>query len=312
MKNSGGLRVVETKDFLNYEGKKQAEFLLPMSERKAEIDKLFDSDPEDLGYQFPWSKTHGKVYMGKGEVSILAGVNGNGKSLITSQMALHVARTHRVLMASMEMPIAIQARRMLKQASGTLNPTKQYRDGVIDALDGRIWFYEQIRTVKPHEMISLVDYAIHELDINLIFIDSMMKCGISTEDYNGQKNFLDALCAVVKNSSAHVCLVHHVRKGDVQKIPTKWDIKGAGEITDMCDQVFICHRDKVLENKIKNPALSDAEREELMKLPTQKLVIEKNRNQDFEGTLHLWFHPSGQYTADHRRQAIPWRGVVEV
>jgi hypothetical protein len=77
-----------------------------------------------------------------------------------------------------------------------------------------------------------------------------MKCVRGEDDYNGQKDFVNDLCSFAQDSGVHVHLVHHVRKGESEhKAPGKFDIRGAGSITDLVDNVFIVWRNKRAEEK---------------------------------------------------------------
>ena len=74
----------------------------------------------------PWPKTSFTVRLRTGEVSLWPGINGHGKSLLTSQVALGlVAQGRRVVIASLEMPPVKTLRRMARQAIGNGTPTKE-------------------------------------------------------------------------------------------------------------------------------------------------------------------------------------------
>jgi len=139
-------------------------------------------------------------------------------------------------------------------------------------------------------------YAAEILKVNHIVIDSLMKCGIRKDDLNMQVIFVDKLCWLAKRTGCHVHLVHHIRKGDKeqkeQKLPGKFDIRGAGEVTDLVDNVFIIHRNKAKEKKIKQGKEVDIAE------PDAWLTVDKQRHGEWEGVFSLWFNPMNkQYTA---------------
>ena len=82
-----------------------------------------------------------------------------------------------------------------------------------------------------------------------------------------------------------------MRKGDKeQNVPDKFDIRGAGEITDLVDNVFIIHRNKAKEEKTRTNQMVNPEDPDCM------LVVAKQRHGEWEGMFKLWFHPpSKQY-----------------
>jgi twinkle protein len=134
-----------------------------------------------------------------------------------------------------------------------------------------------------------------------------MKCGIGTDDYNKQKDFVDRLCWVAKSENIHIHLIHHVRKGGSERErPGKFDIKGAGEITDLVDNVFIQWRNKGKEEKVKMREagqavdLDDDEADAI-------LTVAKQRHGEWEGPLKLWFHaPSQQFIPKSCNSPMPF------
>ena len=60
------------------------------------------------------------------------------------------------------------------------------------------------------------------------------------DDLTGQKDFVDALCTIAQDTGLHIHLVCHMRKGENEDAARlKFDIKGAGEITDLVDNILI-------------------------------------------------------------------------
>ena len=70
-----------------------------------------------VGDCLPWTKTWDKFRFREGELTIWAGVNGNGKSLVMGMAALFF--TTPVVIASMEMLPEATIARMVRQATGT-------------------------------------------------------------------------------------------------------------------------------------------------------------------------------------------------
>ena len=75
-----------------------------------------------------------------------------------------------------------------------------------------------------------------------------MKCVSGEDDYNAQKNFVDALCSVARDLNIHIHLVHHIRKlSSEAQLPDKTDVKGSGSITDQVDNLLMVWRNKAKE-----------------------------------------------------------------
>jgi twinkle protein len=125
-------------------------------------------------------------------------------------------------------------------------------------------------------------------------VDNLMKCVAGEDDYNGQKAFVDELCAIARDHSMHIHLVHHIKKPptDDHK-PSKYDFKGSGAITDQPDNVIAVWRNKTKERQIQEKKIP-AEG-----APDALLIVDKQRNgEGWEGHIGFWFHrPSQQFLA---------------
>jgi twinkle protein len=152
--------------------------------------------------------------------------------------------------------------------------------------------------INVEQMLAVCRYATTELGINQIVIDSLMKCVKGEDDMNGQKDFVNALCAISRDSGVHIHLVHHMRKGsDEKSIGGKFDLKGSGSITDQADNVFIVWKNKEKAQQIAEHGFF-IDRE----VPDAVLVCEKQRNGEWEGKLKLWFdYKSQQYIEEADR-----------
>lgn len=257
----------------------------------------------------PWRKTHAMVAFRPGEVTVWGGANGNGKSLVTGQIALSlIAQDHKVCIASFEMKPAKTLERMGRQFSG-YNPDDPAFAGSREAQEsllkvylefkewtsGRLWLYDQQGTVTVPQIVAVVRYCAKEKGITHFFIDSLMKCVAGEDDYNGQKRFVDELTAIARDHQIHIHLVHHIRKpSDESYKPGKYDYKGTGAITDQVDNVISVWRNKPKEKKRdEGKPVEDKE-------PDALLICDKQRNGEWEGSIGLWFHrESMQYVGAH-------------
>ena len=86
------------------------------------LDEIYQNyiDPEQTADAvMPWSKTHADVKFRLGEVTVYAGGNGGGKSLVTGQIALGLIKQNlKVCIASYEMKPVTTIVRMLRQFAG--------------------------------------------------------------------------------------------------------------------------------------------------------------------------------------------------
>jgi twinkle protein len=270
----------------------------------------------------PWPKVNDSFEFRKGEVTVWAGQNGHGKTDLTTQQALSlIGQGEKVCVASFEMKPVTTVGRMARMFSGTnpFSPEYQSENGhaVLDELydqfsewtSQRLWLYDQTGTAAPKTVLGMVKYCAVELGITHVLIDSLMKCVKAEDDYNGQKDFVDQLCALAKDCDIHVHLVHHLKKpAKESEMPDKHDTKGSGSITDQVDNLFMVWRNKPKEDDIKAKGAGSNKQTE----PDCYLLCRKQRNyegsSDGEPSIALWrHHDSGSFIAfaGERAQFFP-------
>jgi twinkle protein len=261
----------------------------------------------------PWTKTNTSFEFRRGEVTVWAGQNGHGKTDITTEVALSLmGQDERVCIASFEMKPVTTVQRLVRMYSHSNQFSEAYYgeegvkilDGFYDEFgewtENRLWLYDQTGTANPETVIGMARYCAKELGVTQIFIDSLMKCVKNEDDYNGQKAFVDELCALAKDSDIHVHLVHHLKKPPKEAdMPDKHDTKGSGSITDQVDNLFMVWRNKPKEEARKMKGDSSSKQSE----PDMYLLCRKQRNYDGseegEPLIALWRErESGQFVAN--------------
>lgn len=241
--------------------------------------------PERSGATLPWPSTHAQFRFRPGELTIWSGINGHRKSMVTSQIMLDlIAQGERVCMASLEMQPVQTLARMARQAVGTDDPSVEYLRRFCGLVSGKLWIYDQIGTVATRRMLALSRYAREEKRVDHVVIDSLMKCGMATDDYNAQKRFVDGLATYCRDSGVHVHLVAHSRKGQDEATPGKMDVSGTADLTNMVDNVWI-----VWANKRKAQAELEGS-DKYADQPDQLLICEKQRAGEWQGRIALWWH----------------------
>jgi twinkle protein len=142
--------------------------------------------------------------------------------------------------------------------------------------------------VNGDRVLSVCRYAAKVLKVKHIVIDSLMKCGFNEDDYNGQKGFVDQLCAIAKDFAVHIHLVHHSRKReDESKPPGKMDAKGTGAIIDQVDNCITVFRNKRKEVQM---SMGQGDKDAYDAL----MIVDKQRHGEWEGNLALWYDVESQ------------------
>lgn len=270
----------------------------PANEFLDDLITFFNSDTVYAGAGLPWPKTHEQFRLRPSEVTLWAGFNGSGKSLVLGQIMLHLLKDQKICIASLEMKPVTTLARMCRQALGANNPSDDYIKRFCERGCEKLWLYNQLGTVNSQRIISVIHYAAEKLGVQHFVVDSLMKCGIADDDYTGQKNFVDKLCAVSKDTGCHIHLVAHSRKGaDELSPPGKMDVKGSGSITDQVDNVMTVWRNKRKEQAVASNKADDKTLSE----PDTLIICDKQRNGEWEGKIGLWFNQSSMRFLEHKQ-----------
>ena len=143
------LRIGEKADIDKYEYPELLDKVKPAEDYYPQlIDAMFGEQKFD-GLTLPWANTHEKIRLRPGELTIWAGQNGDGKSLILSQSMVGVIRQGgKVAIASLELHPVETLKRMSCQYLGIAEHEIGERavDEFIDLVTGKMWLYDATKT----------------------------------------------------------------------------------------------------------------------------------------------------------------------
>lgn len=235
-----------------------------------------------------------------GEVTVWAGYNGSGKSMLQGQvMSVFAQDAIKGCIASFEMTPAKTISRMIRQNTDHRHPSNAQVREFIGKTKNSLWVYDQQGAVQPKRLIAVLKYCAEVLGCTQIAVDSLMKCVKGTDDFNGQKEFVDQLTICARDFGIHIHLVAHLKKPDgvIERIPTRYDISGSSAISDLVDNVLIVYRNKAKERDIAagKPVADD--------VADTLLICDKSRNGDWEGRVKLWFDSQSQLFTSYNRSA---------
>lgn len=238
------------------------------------------------GLSLPWAKAN-EFHFRNGEMTVWTGYSGHKKSMMLGQVMIGlIAQGARACIASLEMKPVKSLKRMVRQYVGVEEPTLRYQADMFNWLSSNLWFYDQVGTVDPNRMIAVARYAVTELGLGHIVIDSLMKCGIDEDDYNKQKWFVNELHTLAQDYNCHVHLVSHQRKphdGKEYEPGEKYGVAGSGNITNQPDNVLV-----VYWNKKKEEALAKGEEVDENDADAY-LLCKKQREGESEPVYKLFF-----------------------
>ena len=273
--------------------------------KKEVMDEFYPVGGKLPGFDMPWGKIPFRFL--RGEVSIITGCNGHGKSLLWGQVMLAGAlQEERCCIASFEMAPKKTLARLVRQSTGEKLPGREDIDGCLEWLSDKVWLFELVGTGKVDRMLQVFEYAWKRHGIRHFLVDSLLKLGLNEDDYNGQKALMEKLCDWVNVTGAHIHLVAHPRKED-ENMPTgKMSVRGGGAITDLAFNVFSIWRNKPKEKEMqefKEDGILPKGKtfDDISSAPDCIMVIGKSRNvEGVEGKYGLWFDPRGTIYKESR------------
>ena len=248
------------------------------------------------GPSLPWDKPWETIRFHPGQLTVWAGENGSGKSVLVGQVILNFLEGQKALIASLEMRPIETLYRMACQEYRHQSTGSESRD-FCSRYDQRLWIYDQMDSIEWMRILGLIHYASKDLGCDHIVIDSLTKCGLSRDDYAQQAKFIDRLQWAAKSTGIHIHLIAHMRKSQEGEKAGKYGIRGAAEISDLADTVFILRRNyrKEQENAKQDFNID----QQILKQPDAYLVLDKNRHFGELKTWGLNFDPASQLFRDH-------------
>lgn len=229
-----------------------------------------------------------------GELTVLAGENGSGKSLILGQIGLHLLSNGASLyIASFEMAPVRTIERMITQAVCSRDKRvieESDIDHFFNGLASRLHICDLQRKVEPDELIRLLDTAVKYYRSDVLFIDSLMMCVNDDMDKKETDYVMSQLVEFSRVNNVHIVVVAHCRKRlessskiyNVFDAASKESIKGSSNITNIAFNVFVLARDySKIQKRAEGKDVDDSK-------PDFVLNLCKQRNGAWEGFIKLW------------------------
>lgn len=297
------------KDLTTFLGQQESQYITWGNYYEDDLINLILNGNKITGSCLPWGDTHDNLCFRPGEVTLWAGMNGHHKSMLLGQiMQWFALYGDRVGIMSFEMPVIATMKRMVSQAAGSMAPGERFSRDWARWNENRICYYDKLDTTPSDKVLGAIYYMAKDLGCKHIMIDSLTKCGLPYGERGAEKDFIDTLAATAKAFQIHIHVVCHVRKPDrsgEEYIPNKFDIRGAGELTDLVDNVIILWADKkraTIKKAIDHGiTIDDKDSEYYTDNPDQRMIVAKQRHWHYEGTIGLYKHPSAQFSKQENK-----------
>jgi len=191
-----------------------------------------------------------------GEVSVLSGTNGSGKSSwINNLIANAIQSGFKCAVWSGE----LQNWKFMEWISQVLAGKNRVRkkegfefsyyvpgkifEKITAWLDGKLWLYHEANRYEWPKLSQDIEKLVDEKGVKLVVLDNLAVLNLDSPDNNPfqqQSSFMAELTTFAKRKQIHILLVCHPRK-EVSFL-RKESISGSGDLTNLVDNVFIIHR----------------------------------------------------------------------
>lgn len=270
---------------------------------RADIQKLFHPpEGREPGYRMPLGKIRDRVVFRPGEVTLWSGATGAGKSQLLGHTCVDMGdQGARVCIASLEMIPKIYLKRMVKQAGNSETPTTEYIDAIVDWMDTWLWVLAAIGKRDVTRVLECFEYSRARYGCDVFVIDSLMRLGISPDDYEAQEKAVFEIVSWAVERQVHVHLVAHARKGGGRDSDTPQetdDVKGTSEIAANAANIVIVWRNRKHEAALQKAQeaagggdeAAIAKLIELQAMPSLVVKVPKQRTGDWEGSCGAWYN----------------------
>jgi len=244
--------LITDKEVSGYMSKRDNQEHLKIKNPSEYIEDVKEYFNEDLtgGLALPFHKTHTDFRIRQGEVSLVTGYSASGKSAWLNYVMLHLLQQQKAMIASFEMLPKQTLGRMCQQ-TGEAMPNDEYIKDFVNKLEKRLYMYDPEGETSAKRVLEVIFYCAEKLGVKLMVIDSLMKCGIPSEDYAKQKEFVNSLCVAARDLGIHIFLVAHSRKtASEDDASSKFDVSGSSDITNLVDNILSVHRNKKREREM--------------------------------------------------------------
>ena len=255
---------------------------------------LVMQDRATSGIKMPWSQLSGLYTMRPGELVLLAGGSGHGKSALANQLALHaVTQTrpdgepYRAAIASLELPAEYVFHQMASIAGTVSEPSEHWMRRVGYYLNERMVFVDRVDSMSPMEALQTAIGLRKFYGTDLFVLDGLMMIGLGDE-LEQQKIFTQKLAEVAKAFDMCIVLICHMRKPsggeNANRMPSAHDLLGSSNILNVASSCLLVHRDKELMYRINAGEEVDPTH------PHTRLIVAKQRYAPYEGITRYWSH----------------------
>lgn len=281
--------------------------------------------PHRYGFDLPWSGQRDPIRFNNGEVTIVSGAPGHGKSQILLQLCLEAAIRAAIptINASLEIHPAMTCWRAIRMLAGIQRPTADLIRQYEDWMDGWMYMLQSHGGIRSREIFEVFRHSARRYGTRWFVIDSLMFVrDVAADDYEAQADFVQRTVDFAMEVNGHVFLVAHPREtkghnvgSSAELAPGLYDVAGSKQMVGIVHNVLAHWRNKQKEAVRTELAsmpgatelritgddgrTTDLDQKRIEKVLAQSdalLYVRKNRFDGLITAYPLWYdRPSGLY-----------------
>ena len=263
---------------------------------REELVEHFTGDPHKKGTALPWQCMDG-LRVRPGEILLWAGANFHGKSAILTQcMTQWMREDHKILLISPEFSPTLNLSRIVQQILGQM-PGEIDEAGVNAALlflEQKFLVYDAIGSVDVEDLMAVIYFAREEHGITMCALDNLtvmaMPKGVDVNQ--GHASLMTSLVQTARNTDVSIHVVCHTRKPQLGEPISRYNIRGASQLSDLADVILLVERNESKEKRLASIETDEEERKLIRMQSDTRLHCLKNRHGSaWTGIGKLFYSP---------------------
>jgi len=280
--------------------------------------KFHPTGKDQIGLTLPWGNYHGSSLPFRfryGEVTVWTGYNKHGKSEVLNHCVvdLCLAQGERAVICSLEVQAPETYRKLIRMALGRRNvcavdQREHFYERCLVPLLDRVWAYDHVGYAPLEDVMNVLLYAFQRYGCRQFVLDSLMQFegldGEGQDQWNSQRDFMQALDTFAKTYGVHVHLVAHSRKpdkGGEGNIPRRYNIMGSAYISNKPSNVIVVWRNRKKQDRL----------EEIFQYASEKWVAKYEGEKLPPWKRLLGGKPAPGLPEEHRQTWLRMVGVIE-
>lgn len=196
------------------------------------------------GIELPWRALQDLFWLVQGEMTIVSGYSGHGKSVFVNQIALHAALNNwKTFVASLELTPGELWNRICVQTNGiSKNAPYEYISALTNYYDQKLFTLDLVGAMDVNAVLTKAQTLFDEVGVQLFVFDNLMMLNSLVDEFKIQHEITDKILRFAQKNNVHVVLVAHSRKPNNavgksnsfrMSIPGMYDVSGSSNIVNM-------------------------------------------------------------------------------